>query len=128
MCTRILRTLVANATLLAVLLALPVHAQEGGSANEQAVKLETPTTPAEADSSAAVEPPAAAPGAGDAEQAFQRGIALFKKDQYREALSEFNRALALEPNHGGAKGYADRCNAKLNLAAGGTDPAVVPTE
>lgn len=132
MCTRIQRTLAGGAALLLALLALtatlatPVHAQP--AAGEQPVNLDTPASDAEADSSsAAVEPPAAAPGIGDAEQAFQRGIALFRKDQYREALSEFNRALALDPAHSGAKGYAERCNAKLNLAAGGTDPAVVPT-
>jgi len=126
MCTRILRTLTGSGALLFVLLALPVQAQ-GADAKpvEQPVQLETPSTPAESDSTVAA---LAAPGsADDAEQAFQRGVALYKKDQYREALTEFNRAIALNPGLADAKNFAERCNAKLNLAAGGTDPAAVPT-
>jgi tetratricopeptide (TPR) repeat protein len=131
MCTRILRTLTGSAVLLLVVMAIPAYAQDAGDAGaakpgEQPVKLDTPDTPAEADSPAvAVEPPA--DGAGGAEQAFQRGVALYKKDLYREALTEFNRALALDPNHEQAKNYADRSNSKLHLAAGGADTTVTPT-
>jgi len=129
--------------MLLVLLALPVHAHAGAAEKKPAEnpgKLETPNTPAEADSAATpastatVEPPAAAATpaapaapAGDANEAFQRGVALYKKDLYREALTEFNRALALDANNADAKGFAERCNAKLHLAAGGTNPAEVPT-
>lgn len=137
MCTRILRELTWSVAMLLVWLALPVHtaqAQDASAAGEQPVKLDTPSSSAESDDAAAA-PPSAAPvvevaaptGAADATEAFQRGVALFKKDLYREALTEFNRALALDPNNADARAFAEKCNAKLHLAAGGTDPAAVPT-
>lgn len=101
MCTRILRRLTWSAAMLLVLLAL-LHAAraaaEDAKPGEQPVKLDTPTSPAEADSpagaggapaAAVVEPPSPAVAAGDASDAFQRGVALFKKDLSREALTEF---------------------------------------
>ena len=95
MCTSIMRTLTGSGALLFVLLALPVMAQGADAKSvEQPVQLEMPSTPAESDTTAAAAPSALGSGsADDAEQAFQRGVALYKKDQYREALTEFNRAI-----------------------------------
>jgi fused signal recognition particle receptor len=44
---------------------------------------------------------------------------------YLEALSEFNRALALDPQMENAKTYRDKCNRKLEMSAAGADPSAV---
>jgi len=71
----------------------------------------------------------AAVGAGvsDAEEYFRRGVALYRRDLYREALTEFNRALSLNPNLSAARQYVEKANAKLQIAATGADPAATPT-
>lgn len=83
-------------------------------------------------SAAAIEAPAAqasggGSGVSEAEEYFRRGVALYKRDLYREALTEFNRALALAPNLQGAKEFQEKCNAKLQLSAGGTQAAETPS-
>ena len=54
----------------------------------------------------------------NAETYFRRGVGLYKKELYREALTEFNRALALDPNHEEAQVYQQKCNAQLQLSVG----------
>ncbi len=54
----------------------------------------------------------------NAETYFRRGVGLYKKELYREALTEFNRALALDPNHKDAQVYQQKCNAQLQLSVG----------
>ena len=54
----------------------------------------------------------------NAETYFRRGVGLYKKELYREALTEFNRALALDPNHKEAQVYQQKCNAQLQLSVG----------
>ncbi|MGC9054307.1 MAG: tetratricopeptide repeat protein, partial [Candidatus Hydrogenedens sp.] len=54
----------------------------------------------------------------NAETYFRRGVGLYKKELYREALTEFNRALALDPNHKEAQVYQQKCNAQLQLSIG----------
>ena len=54
----------------------------------------------------------------NAETYFRRGVGLYKKELYREALTEFNRALALNPNHKEAQVYQQKCNAQLQLSVG----------
>ena len=70
----------------------------------------------------------ALPGASpsQAEEHFRRGVGLYKRDLYREALNEFNRALALDPGLVEAKSFQVKCNAKLQLSAMGAQPGEVP--
>ncbi len=52
----------------------------------------------------------------DAESCFRRGVALYKKELYREALTEFNRALALDPNHKEAQIFKEKCETQLQIS------------
>ncbi|MBI2432633.1 MAG: hypothetical protein HYV26_07170 [Candidatus Hydrogenedentes bacterium] len=61
----------------------------------------------------------------EADEYFRRGVALFKRELYLEALSEFNRALALQPDHAEARAFQARAQAKLDL--GTVSAAPVPT-
>jgi len=65
-------------------------------------------------------------GVTDAEEYFRRGVALYKRDLYREALTEFNRALALNPNLAAARDFEQKAQAKLQMAAAGSDPSATP--
>nr|MBP8131884.1 hypothetical protein [Candidatus Hydrogenedentota bacterium] len=58
-----------------------------------------------------------------AEEFVRRGVALYSRELYSEALSEFNRALALEPDNARAREYIQMCGAKLQLATAGITPA-----
>jgi adenylate cyclase len=40
---------------------------------------------------------------------YNRGLALYKKMQFKEALAYFNKALEFEPTDGPTKLYIDRC-------------------
>ena len=40
---------------------------------------------------------------------YNRGLALYKKMQFKEALTCFNKALELEPTDGPTKLYISRC-------------------
>ncbi|HOL20702.1 MAG TPA: tetratricopeptide repeat protein [Candidatus Hydrogenedens sp.] len=62
----------------------------------------------------------------NAETYFRRGVGLYKKELYREALTEFNRALALNPNHQEAQVYQQKCNAQLQLSIGEKPEATAP--
>ncbi|NLN91827.1 MAG: tetratricopeptide repeat protein [Candidatus Hydrogenedens sp.] len=52
----------------------------------------------------------------EAESYFRRGVDLYKKDLFREALTEFNRALALDPNMAEAREFQEKANLKLQQA------------
>jgi tetratricopeptide (TPR) repeat protein len=72
-------------------------------------------------------PPAASEGAiSEAEQHFRKGVELYNGNLYLEALSEFNRVLALDPQMEKAKAYREKCNGKLQIGAAGGDPTAVP--
>ena len=45
----------------------------------------------------------------EAEEHSNRGISLWKKDKYEEAIAEFNKAIEINPKH--AKSYYYRSNA-----------------
>ena len=62
----------------------------------------------------------------EAEQHFRRGVELYNSNLFLEALSEFNRALALDPQMDNAKIYREKCNGKLQVSAAGGDPTTVP--
>ncbi|MCC6142988.1 MAG: tetratricopeptide repeat protein, partial [Candidatus Hydrogenedentes bacterium] len=70
-------------------------------------------------------PPAGA-GVSEAEEYFRRGVTLYKEGLYREALTEFNRALALEPDLAEALTYREKASARLQLTATGEDLTTVP--
>lgn len=59
-------------------------------------------------------------GVSDAQEFFRRGVGLYKRELYREALSQFNRALTLDPSLDDARVFIEKCNAKLQLSLGGT--------
>ncbi|HOK89493.1 MAG TPA: tetratricopeptide repeat protein, partial [Candidatus Hydrogenedentes bacterium] len=73
----------------------------------------------------AASPPADATGAlPEDEQYYRRGVELYKQDLYREALTEFNRALAINPNHEEARRFQEKANARLQESlAGVSGPA-----
>lgn len=62
-----------------------------------------------------------------AEQHFRLGVALYKDANFREALDEFNRALALDAGHGQAATYRDNTQEQLNLRSTGEDPNATPS-
>ena len=62
-------------------------------------------------------------GVSQAEEFVRRGVALYGRELYSEALSEFNRALALEPDNAQARQYLEMCNSKLQITATGADLA-----
>ncbi len=63
---------------------------------------------------------------GEAGQHFRKGVELYNQGLFLDALSEFNRALALDPNDERAQIYRDKANSKLELSAAGQDPNAVP--
>jgi tetratricopeptide (TPR) repeat protein len=63
----------------------------------------------------------------EAERHFRRGVDLYGRELYSEALGEFNRALALDPGFDEAAAFRRRCEARLNIAATGDDPTVRPS-
>jgi len=101
----------------------------GGAANAQpATDAESPVVLTPADPPTEVDIAAPAPGgAAEAQEAFQRGVNLYQKDLYGEALTEFNRALALDPSFSDAQTYVQKCNAKLQLQVGGINTGATPT-
>ena len=62
-----------------------------------------------------------------AKEAFSRGVEFYSSDRYREAQTEFNRALALDPAYEEARQYLEKCNSRLALESVGGDPGAVPT-
>ena len=68
-----------------------------------------------------------APAAADAQEYLRRGVALYKRDLYREALTEFNRALALDPTLEEARAFQEKCNSKLQLSAAQQGPSEIAT-
>ena len=98
-----------------------------------AVAVPAVAQPAEASGSQEPAGPLSASAASAAEGAvteaqvhFRKGVDLYNRDLFLEALSEFNRALALDPQMANAATYRDKCNAKLELSAAGADPTAVP--
>ncbi len=75
----------------------------------------SPVTVQDAPSDVSMENP---PSEENAETYFRRGVGLYKKELYREALTEFNRALALDPNHKEAQVYQQKFNSQLQLSIG----------
>ncbi len=61
-----------------------------------------------------------------AEEAFRRGVEHYKGERYRDAQTEFNRALALNPDYAEAKEYLKQCTGKITLEAAGQDPGATP--
>ena len=57
------------------------------------------------------------------EQYYRRGVELYKQDLYREALTEFNRALAINPNHEEARRFQEKANARLQESLAGVSGA-----
>lgn len=62
----------------------------------------------------------------EAETHFRLGVSLYADGNFREALDEFRRALALDPGMQKAEDYARRTEAQLNLSDIGIDPTVPP--
>ena len=62
-----------------------------------------------------------------AEQHFRLGVTLYKDGNFREALDEFNRALAFDPGLEDATRYIENTQEQLNLNAAGEDPTARPT-
>lgn len=62
----------------------------------------------------------------EAEGYFRRGVDLYKQDLFREALTEFNRALALDPNFAEAREFQSKANIKLQQALVGAATAETP--
>ncbi|HQL94157.1 MAG TPA: tetratricopeptide repeat protein, partial [Candidatus Hydrogenedentes bacterium] len=109
---------------LLLLAVAPVTAQEASDAGLQA------SSPPVEEAQAVPAGPAAAPaeaGVSEAEQYYRRGVELYKQDLYREALTEFNRALALDPGHAEAKKFQEKANARLQQTlVGETGAAAAP--
>ncbi|NLF59208.1 MAG: tetratricopeptide repeat protein, partial [Candidatus Hydrogenedens sp.] len=91
------------------------------------------TSPSVVDAAQVVDawsPDAAAPsqavGVSEAELYYRRGVELYKQDLYREALTEFNRALALEPDHAEARKFQEKANAQLQQSLVGMGAAAAP--
>ncbi|HOE67868.1 MAG TPA: tetratricopeptide repeat protein, partial [Candidatus Hydrogenedentes bacterium] len=90
-----------------MLLALSAGAAQGAEAPPgETVELE----PIAAEPAPAMAPDAA-PNISQAEHLFRQGVELYNKNQFREALNLFNRALQLEPGHEQAKAMRDKCQA-----------------
>jgi len=59
------------------------------------------------------------PSAQEIESLYKKGISLFAQEKYDEALKVFNKILALNPNHAGAKNYKMKTEARLKKLRGG---------
>ncbi|MDX9972424.1 MAG: hypothetical protein RBU21_05460, partial [FCB group bacterium] len=81
-----------------------------------------PVVPVE--SAVAVVPTTVGEGASAA-QHFARGTELYTQGLYREALEEFNRAAAIDPNFTDARDFAQRAEAQLQQVTLGQSPADV---
>ncbi|OQC04787.1 MAG: Type IV pilus biogenesis and competence protein PilQ precursor [Candidatus Hydrogenedentes bacterium ADurb.Bin101] len=79
-----------------------------------------PNTAVSAASEAISQPPVEG-GVSEAEEYLRRGVELYKKDLYREALTEFNRALALDPSLESARSFQEKTNAKLQQSLAGVE-------
>ena len=108
----------------AALLAVPANAQDVREA-ESAGGDATASPPQAEGASSQAEGVDLSPEISQAQAHFRRGVSLYEEGQYREALSEFNRAIALEPDYDEAKAYRQKCEGKLRLAAVGVDPSTV---
>ncbi len=115
----ILRSRLVLGACLAILgfIALPAVGQQADSAAPSPAPAVKDATP----------PDAGAAGVSEAEQHFRKGVELYNGGLYLEALSEFNRALALDPQMENAKTYREKCNGKLSVGAAGGDATAVPT-
>jgi type II secretory pathway component GspD/PulD (secretin) len=60
-----------------------------------------------------------APDIPDAVRYFRQGVALYNQGKYREALNEFNRARALDPDDEKTATMAQKCERKIALASTG---------
>ncbi len=49
----------------------------------------------------------------ESEKHFRDGVSLYKRGNYREALDEFNRVLAIDPSHEEAKSFQSKTEKKL---------------
>jgi tetratricopeptide (TPR) repeat protein len=65
-------------------------------------------------------------GISEAESFFRQGVDFYRNDRFREALTQFNRALALEPEHEQAKSFQEMAASKLRLAEAGVEELDVP--
>jgi type II secretory pathway component GspD/PulD (secretin) len=72
----------------------------------------------------AVVPTATGEGASAA-QHFARGTELYTQGLYREALDEFNRALAIDPNNADARSFAQKAESQLQQTSLGRSPSDV---
>ena len=63
----------------------------------------------------------------EARQHFRLGVSLYEQGNYREALDQFNRALALDPDFEDARRFRDDSQTQLNVGATGIDPSARPT-
>lgn len=70
--------------------------------------------------------PEAATQLSPVEQHFREGVSLFQQGNFREALDQFNRALALDPEHEGAKRYKALSETQVQISATGVDPTKLP--
>lgn len=62
----------------------------------------------------------------EAEEHFRMGVTLYRQGNFREALDEFNRALALDPDFEDAKQFRADTEAQLNLSEAGVNPTERP--
>ena len=62
----------------------------------------------------------------EAQQHYRMGVNLYRQGNFREALDEFNRALALDPDFTDAKQFRDNAQTQINIAATGVDPTAKP--
>jgi type II secretory pathway component GspD/PulD (secretin) len=90
-----------------------------------------PSSPAELDTGEpevilADLPPPGEADLTEAERYLRQGVDLYTRNLYAEALSAFNRALALDPDLEEARVFRDRAQARLQVQAAGGDPTEVP--
>ena len=110
----------ALCAVLLVLCTTPSAAQNTDASAQSAV------SPAPATAEASALPQEAAVTVSEADEHFRRGVELYNSNLFLEALSEFNRALALDPQMENAKVYREKCNGKLQVSAAGGDPTTMP--
>ena len=103
------------------LAAMPTWAQQTPAVTETAAPLQS------ADSAPVAAGQTSAGGVTEADQHFRNGVSLYNRGLFLEALSEFNRALALDPQMENAKIYRDKSNAKLAISAAGKNPNESPS-
>lgn len=70
--------------------------------------------------------PASGTVISEAQEHYRMGVTLYRQGNFREALDEFNRALALDPDYEDAKKFRDDAQTQVDITATGVDPTARP--